>query len=135
MLTKLKHLLMKAGIIRRTHVAPTSRQPRTPEFIPPSPPVPDLPPNAWDAVGGAGKDVEPAMAGIPEDAVQMPPPVAATPGLPPVDPVSMAKVDRVEESPALPAPTTPKKRATSRQQSAARVRGGNLHKVAHDNLP
>lgn len=33
------------------------------------------------------KQAEPAMAVIPRDAVQMPPPGAASPGLPPVDPV------------------------------------------------
>ncbi len=41
---------------------------------------------AHDTVAGENRK-EPAMAGIPEDAVQMPPPWAASPGLPPVDPV------------------------------------------------
>lgn len=39
---------------------------------------------AHDTVGGENRK-EPAMAGIPEDAVQMPPPGAVAPGLPPVD--------------------------------------------------
>lgn len=43
-----------------------------------------------DDRGRSGKGVEPAMAGIPRDAVQRTPPVAASPGLPPVDPVKVS---------------------------------------------
>lgn len=53
-----------------------------------SPGAPVVPVNGHDKSGTAGseKKVEPAMAVIPRDAVQMPP-QAAAPGLPPVDPV------------------------------------------------
>lgn len=93
----LDYFLRKAGIVRRTTVAPVKSQPLPPTFIP-VPAAPELVQAAGDANEETGKDAEPAMAGIPEDAVQMPTPAAPAPGLPPVDPTkarkkSLAKVE------------------------------------------
>ncbi|MEH3116811.1 MAG: hypothetical protein PGN25_04190 [Methylorubrum populi] len=86
----LDYLLRKAGIVRRTALAPVKPQTQMPASGPAFVASEPAPPTG-DANGDTGKDEEPAMAGIPEDAVQMPTPAAPSPGLPPVDPVEERK--------------------------------------------
>ncbi|MGU3420805.1 hypothetical protein [Methylobacterium sp. D54C] len=64
--------------------------------------------------------VEPAMEGIPRDAFQRMPPAAASPGLPPVDPVDPLIAELADGV----APIVPDKVAASRERGAATDSGG-----------
>lgn len=134
MRTVLNYILRKAGIVRRTVLVTVKPETLPAAFIP-APAALQPAPLTGDAIRDTGEEAEPAMAGIPEDAVQMPTPAAPSPGLPPVDPISTTEAEHVKESPATPSPAKPKRRSTTRQGTPVRVRGGNLLKVAPDNRP
>lgn len=77
-----------------THPARVTLPSEPPRYRHPPPKGPRRPliepPHDHFGTAGAGRGVEPAMAVIPRDALQMPPPRAAAPGLPPVDLVETA---------------------------------------------